>query len=68
MEKVINQKLKLSIMLPVLTALLGIALVIYMILAEGEPGALPLILIIIGLIWFIINRYQIKKSSPIKEH
>lgn len=66
MENVINQKLKLSRMLSVLTALLGIALMIYMIIVEGEPGALPLILIIMGIVWFIINRYQIKKSNPMK--
>lgn len=62
MEKVINQKLKLSRMLPILTALLGIALMIYMITTEGELGALPMILIILGILWFIINRYQIKKK------
>lgn len=61
MEKVINQKLKLSRMLSVLTILLGIALIIYMIMVEGELGALPLILIIIGTVWFFINRYQIKR-------
>lgn len=61
MEKAISQKLKLSKMLSVLTILLGTALMIYMITVEDEPGALPLILIIIGIVWFIINRYQIKK-------
>ena len=65
MEKVINQKLKLSRMLPILTALLGIALMIYMITTEGELGALPMILIILGILWFIINRYQIKKGNSI---
>lgn len=65
MEKVINQKLKLSRMLPILTALLGIAVMIYMITTEGELGALPMILIILGILWFIINRYQIKKSNSI---
>ena len=65
MEKVINQELKLSRMLPILTALLGIALMIYMITTEGELGALPMILIILGILWFIINRYQIKKSNSI---
>jgi len=61
MQKAISQKLKLSKMLSVLTILLGTALMIYMITVEDEPGALPLILIIIGIVWFIINRYQIKK-------
>jgi hypothetical protein len=64
MEKVISQKLKLSKMLSVLTILAGTALMIYMITVEDEPGALPLILIIIGIVWLIINQYQIKKQSP----
>lgn len=61
MEKVISQKLKLGKMLSVLTMLLGTTLMIYMITVEDEPGALPLALIIIGIVWLIINRYQIKK-------
>ena len=61
MAKFISQKLKLSKVLSVLTILLGTALMIYMIRVEDEPGALPLILIIIGIVWFIVNRYQIKK-------
>lgn len=61
MEKVISQKLKLGKMLSGLIILLGTALMIYMITVEDEPGALPLILIIIGTVWFMINPYQIKK-------
>lgn len=61
MEKVINQKLKLGKMLSVLTIILGTALMIYMITVENEPGALPLALIIIGIVWLIINQYQTKK-------
>jgi hypothetical protein len=51
----------LSKMLSVLTILVGTALLIYMITVEDEPGALPLILILIGIVWYIINRYQSKK-------
>lgn len=61
MAKEIGQRLKLSRMLSVLTILVGTALLIYMITVEDEPGAIPLILIIIGIVWFIINREQIKK-------
>jgi hypothetical protein len=61
MEKIIGRKLKLSKMLSVLTILLGTALMIYMITFEDEPGILPLILIIIGTVWFVIKRHPIKK-------
>ncbi len=61
MEKVISKKLKLGKMLSVLTILLGTALMIYMITVENEPGAFPLVLIVIGIVWLIINQYQTKK-------
>ncbi|MDT7828022.1 hypothetical protein RQM65_05010 [Pricia sp. S334] len=61
MAKEIGQKIKLGRVLSVLTILVGTALLIYMITVEDEPGALPLILIMIGIVWFVINRYRIKK-------
>ena len=62
MKKEISQKLKWGKLLPVLSISLGIILMIYMIKVEDEPGALPLLLIIIGVIWLIINLYQAKKQ------
>ncbi|MGN6213275.1 hypothetical protein [Parafilimonas sp.] len=63
MKKRISQKLKWDKLLPVLSISLGIILLIYMIKVEDEPGALPLLLIIIGVIWLIINQYQAKKQT-----
>lgn len=62
MKKEISQKLKLSKTLSALTILLGAALMTFMITTEGEPGALPLLLIIIGIGWFIWTQYQIRKQ------
>lgn len=59
MEKVIKQKW--SKVLSLLTILLGAVLLIYMIKVEDEPGAVPLILIIFGIVWFFVNLYQSKK-------
>lgn len=59
MEKVIKQKW--SKVLSLLTILLGAVLLVYMIKVEDEPGAVPLILIIIGIVWFFVNLYQSKK-------
>lgn len=58
----ISRKLKWGRILSVLIILLEIALMIYMIEVEDEPGALPLFFIIIGTIWLIVNQNQIKKQ------
>ena len=57
-QKLINQRI-----LAIIILLIGVILLIYMITVEGEPGALPLVLVIIGIVWSIINRYQIKNYS-----
>ncbi|AKP50564.1 hypothetical protein CA2015_1115 [Cyclobacterium amurskyense] len=50
-------------MLSLLTIFLGILLLILMITVEDEPGAIPLLLIIIGTVWYFINKSKIKKQS-----
>ena len=62
MNKGISLKSKWSKILSLLTVFLGFVLLIYMIRVEDEPGALPLLLIITGVGWFIISRNQIKKK------
>jgi hypothetical protein len=62
MKSEIILKSKMSKMLSLLTVFLGIVLLIYMIMVEDEPGALPLLLIVTGVVWFIISRNQIKKK------
>jgi hypothetical protein len=56
-----NQKFKRLRVLSVIIILIGVALLIYMIKAEDEPGALPLFLILVGTIGFIVN--QLKNTS-----
>ena len=36
---------------PLLVLFIGIALMIHMIVVESEPGALPLLLVLIGAVW-----------------
>ncbi len=62
-DAVISQKLKLSRFLSILSILAGIALLIFMITVEGEPGGIPLILLFTGIVWFIINQYFITKQK-----
>ena len=62
MKTEISIKDKWSKILSLLTVFLGFVLLIFMITVEDEPGALPLLLIITGVVWFIISRNQIKKK------
>lgn len=64
----ISQKLKINKILSVLTILLGIILVVFMVMVEDEPGALPLFLIVAGTVWFSISQYQIKKYLRNNKH
>lgn len=63
MSKEISRRLKLGRVFSIITVLLGAALITYMITVEGELGALPLFLIIVGIVWVVINRYKIKKQQ-----
>lgn len=49
-----------------ITLAIGLALMIFMITVEDEPGALPLLMIIIGAVWFYILRAKVKaqKANP----
>jgi len=65
MKKEISQKLKWGNRFSVLTMLLGIISLVYMVKVEDEPGAIPLLLIVLGTVWLIINQYQIKKQRQV---
>ena len=41
----------------------GILLMTFMIIVESEPGALPLLLVLGGMIWFLYNEAQIRRHS-----
>ena len=56
-----NQK-KTNKLLPLLTIIIGLLLLGFMIVVEDEPGAIPLILIIIGSVWFGINKNKHRAS------
>ena len=36
--------------------LIGVALLVYMVTVEGEPGALPLALVVGGIAWYLLAR------------
>lgn len=62
MKKAIGGKLKWSKLISILIILFGTTLMVYMIKVENEPGALPLLLIAVGAIWFVVNQNRIKKQ------
>lgn len=43
-------------LLPAITIALGFLLLMYMIIVEDEPGAVPLLLIAFGIGWYIISK------------
>lgn len=52
-----SKNLKTHTLLSVLTILIGFVLLIYMIVVEDEPGAIPLILVVCGTGWLLYARF-----------
>ncbi len=63
MQTQIGQKLKFHRIASTLTIIMGIILLTYMIMVEDELGALPLLLLITGIVWFIISQIKFKNSK-----
>lgn len=61
MKNEISQTLKISRLFSIITTVLGLTLLIYMIKVEDEPGALPLFLILVGTVWFFVNRGRMRR-------
>jgi hypothetical protein len=55
--------LRINRILSLITFFLGVLLLIFMITVEGELGALPLALTLLGAIWAIVVNYKIKSRS-----
>ncbi|MEP0546705.1 MAG: hypothetical protein ABJF88_07230 [Rhodothermales bacterium] len=57
------EKLKVHTLLSVLIVVVGAGLMAYMITVESEPGAIPLLLVVIGSGWYLVMRGRIR-SRP----
>lgn len=55
-----NRKRLVHTALSLLVIALGVALLIYMITVEDEPGALPLALTLGGIAWLVIARVRMR--------
>ena len=47
---------------------LGLLLLVYMIVVEDEPGAVPLFLVATGTIWFLIARFRLRSIAKIDQN
>jgi hypothetical protein len=58
-----DKNLKLHSLLSQIIMGIGVLLLVFMIITEDEPGALPLFLLLAGSIWYFITRYRIRSLS-----
>lgn len=63
MKNEISQDLKLQKACAFVALIFGGLLLIYMVTQEGEPGAIPLLLILSGSVWYFVIRTKIKKQQ-----
>jgi|11_taG_2_1085331.scaffolds.fasta_scaffold00021_91 hypothetical protein len=60
MNKESQQKKPVQRTLSILLMTLGLILMIFMITVEDEPGAIPLFMILTGIVWFYKTRLKNK--------
>ncbi len=63
MENLPSKKLVLYRTLSILITFIGIALIMYMVTIESEPGLLPILLLLIGVASSIYFHIKLKKSN-----
>ena len=63
MESDHSKKLRIHRLLSLITLFIGLALVTFMIVSEGEPGALPLALILVGTSWYLLSRSKLRSQQ-----
>jgi hypothetical protein len=60
MKKEIPKRLSIFWGASIIVLVTGILLLVYMVKAEGEPGALPLLLVLLGIVG-MVSQLRIKK-------
>lgn len=55
-----SNKLKVHGLLSMLVIVIGFVLMILKIDADSEPGAIPLLLIVLGVAWHVITRVRVR--------
>ncbi len=59
-----QQKLKVHGLLSLLLVGLGGLLLVLMVVVESEPGLVPLVMITVGVAWFLATRYRNRRLAP----
>lgn len=62
METDHTKKLMIHKVLSILITLVGIIVMIFMIIVESEPGAIPLLLVVLGAGWYFITRCRLQSQ------
>lgn len=57
-----GRKAKVHTVLATITFVLGAILLTYMVTVEDEPGALPLLLLVVGGVWLFVTRSRIRSQ------
>ncbi|MFW5972699.1 MAG: hypothetical protein ACOCTG_01810 [Bacteroidota bacterium] len=58
MQKEVRSRSDVQSVLSLLTVVVGAVLLIYMVRVESEPGAIPLLLVISGTVWYLVARFS----------
>jgi hypothetical protein len=59
--KILSKKFEIIRFLSITMIIMGALLITYMIIFEGELGAIPLFLTVAGILWFVINEIRVNK-------
>jgi hypothetical protein len=55
-----NGQFKVQAFLSALTILIGLLLMVVKIVADSEPGAIPLLLVVLGVGWFSVTKVRMR--------
>lgn len=58
------EKLAVHKILSTVTLVIGVLLLIYMVRVESEPGAIPLLLVVVGIGWHVVTRVRSRARHP----
>ena len=61
-----NEKQTIQTLLPLLLIAIGVLLMIFKIVVDSEPGAIPLLLILAGAVWYGFKRWAFQSGNEAK--
>jgi predicted MFS family arabinose efflux permease len=62
-----SSRLRMQKLLASILLLFAVMLLAFKIYADNEPGALPLLLLLIGTIWYFITYYRLRTLKNVAE-